>query len=148
MATGDITIFEEFVREIGEEVHQLATDTLRFGIVKVAPTAADATPRWADYVANQITTATSYTGPHTILNTDYTEAAGTATLVGDSFTIAQDAGGQTSTSAWGVVYNDTAANDEAICFFELGTIDLTAGDLVIRFNNQATGTSGDIITAT
>lgn len=148
MATGDITIFEEFIRDIGTEVHQLNTDVLKFGIVTVAPLAADTTPTWTDYVGNQISTGgTSYTGPQTIANTAYTEVNGTGTLVGDSFTIAQDASGQGSTSAWGVVYNETALNDEAICFFELGTIDLTAGDLVIRFNNEASGSSGTIITA-
>lgn len=148
MATGDFTIFEEFVDEIGEKIHQLGSDTLKFGIINntSAPTAADATPRWGDYSANQIGTGGGYTGPVTLTGTTYTESGGTATLAANSFTISQNASGQSSVTAWGILYNDTATNDEAIGFFELGTIDITAGDLVIKFNNVASGSPGTIFT--
>lgn len=147
MATGDLTVFEEFTLEVGSKVHNLASDTLRCGIINntAAPTAADATPRWGDYSANQIGTGGGYTGP-VALTTTYTEAGGTATLTAQSFTISQNASGQSSVTAWAVIYNDTATNDEAICFIELGTIDITAGDTVIKFNNAASGVAGNVLT--
>ena len=148
MATGDLTVFEEFADEIGEKIHALGSDTLTFGIINntTPPTAADATPRWGNYSANQIGTGGGYTGPVALTGTAYTEANGTATLVANSFTISQNASGQSSVTAWGIIYNDTATNDEAIAYVELGTIDITAGDLVIKFNNVASGSPGTILT--
>ena len=146
MATGDLTVFEEFTREIGEEVHDFSSDTLKFGITTTQPTAAAATPRWGDWSGTEIGTGGGYTGPVSLTGVDYTEDSGTATLVANSFTITQNGSGQGSTTAYGVIYNDTAANDEAIAFVELGTIDITAGDLVIKFNNVASGSPGTILT--
>ena len=148
MATGDITVFDEFTRELGEEVHDFSSDTLNFGIINntTPPTAGDATPRWADYSGNQISTGGGYTGPVALTDVTYTEANGTATLAADSFTISQNGSGQGSVTAWGILYNDSASADQAIAFFELGTIDITAGDLVIKFNNEASGSPGTILT--
>lgn len=150
MATGDLTVFEEFADEIGEKIHALGSDALTFGIIDntSAPTAADTTPRWGDYSANQISTGGGYTGPVALTGVTYTEANGVATLAANSFTISQNASGQSSTTAWGIIYNDTATNDEAIAFVELGTIDITSGDLVIKFNNVASGSPGTILTTT
>jgi hypothetical protein len=148
MATGDFTIFEEFTTDLGTEVHNLSSDVLKFGIIDntTPPTAADATPTWSDYSANEISTGGGYTGPVTLTDVTYTEASGTATLAGDSFTISSNASGQASTTAWGILYNETAASDQAIGFFELGTIDITAGDVIIKFNNVASGSPGTIFT--
>jgi len=150
MATGDLTVFEEFADEIGEKIHALGSDTLTVGIINntAAPTASDATPRWGDYSANQISTGGGYTGPVDLTGSTYTEAAGVATLAANSFTISQNGSGQGSVTAWGVLYNNTATNDEAIAFIELGTIDITAGDLVIKFNNVASGSPGTVLTTT
>ena len=150
MATGDLTVFEEFADEIGEKIHALGSDTLTVGIIDntTPPTAADATPRWGDYSANQIGTGGGYTGPVDLTGSTYTEANGVATLAANSFTISQNASGQGSVTAWGILYNNTATNDEAIAFIELGVIDITAGDLVIKFNNVASGSPGTILTTT
>ena len=147
MATGDITVFEEFSLELSSGVHDLSADTLNFGIVTVAPTAADATPRWGNYSANQISIGGGYTGP-VVLTSSLIKAAGVTTLQCTSFIIPQNASGQGSTVAYGVLYNDTATNDEAIAFFELGTIDITADNVVIKFNNAASGASGNVTTVT
>lgn len=149
MATGDLTVFEEFSLDIGDEDHDLAADTIRLGIIDntAAPTAADATPTWGDYSANQVATGGNYSGPVT-LTTTYTEAAGVATLTAQSFTISQDASNFTD-GYWAVVYNDSAAADEAICFIELGgPVDGSAGDVTIRFNNAAVGVAGNVLTVT
>lgn len=149
MATGDLTVFEEFANDLGEKVHNLDSDTLKFGIINntSAPTAADATPAWGDYSANQIGTGGGYTAPVT-LTSSWAEAGGVGTLQCNSFTISQNASGQGSVTAWGIIYNDTAASDQAIAFVELGTIDITAGDLVVKFNNAASGSAGTVLTVT
>jgi hypothetical protein len=151
MATGDITLFEEFADEIGEEIHNLASDTLKFGIIDntAAPTAADETPRWADYSANEVSTAGGYTANGVTLTTvTYTEAAGVATLKADSFTLSQNGSGFTD-AYWGIIYNDTAVSDQAIGFMELGgPVSEQSGDVVIKFNNVASGSPGDIFTLT
>lgn len=152
MATGDLTVFEEFADDLGEGVFTLSAG-LTFGIINntAAPTAADATPAWGDYSANQIGTGGGYTGPVALTGITYTEAGGVATLQANSFTISQNASGQSSTTAWGIIYDDdvtTPRADPALAYVELGTIDITAGDLVIKFNNVASGSPGTILTVT
>lgn len=152
MASGDLTVFEEFSLDIGSEIHNFPADSLRLGIINntAAPTAADLTPAWGDYSANEIGTGGGYTGPVLLTTVTYTEAAGVATLSADSFTITQNALGQGSVTAWAIVYNDTEAvrPDAALAFIELGIIDITAGNLVIKFNNVASGSPGAVLTVT
>lgn len=148
MAAGDVILFEEFTHEIGEEVHNFSSDTLKIGIVDntLAPVKTIATPRWADWSVNEVS-GTGYTANgNTLTTVTWTEADGVATLKADSFTITQNAGGFTG-AYWGIIYNDTATNDEAICFVELGTaIGNVTGDVVVKFNNIASGSPGAICT--
>ena len=150
MATGDVTLFEEFIREIGEEVHNFsAPDTLKCGIVDdtLTPLKSIATPRWADFSANEVSTAGGYTANgETLAGVDWSEADGVATLKAQSFTLAQDAGGFAD-AYWAIIYNDTATNDEAICFIELGgPVSEVAGDVTIKFDGAAVGVAGAICT--
>jgi len=150
MATGTFTLFEEFADNLGEKYHNFASDTFKFGIINntSAPTAAQASPTWGDFSANQIGTGGGYTAPVSLTGVTYTEANGDATFAANSFTISQNASGQSSVTAWGILYNDTDTTgpDAAIGFVELGTIDITAGDLVIKFNNVASGSPGTVFT--
>ncbi|MEW8048936.1 MAG: hypothetical protein AB2792_19845 [Candidatus Thiodiazotropha sp.] len=148
MATGDVTIFDEFKREEGEEIHNFSADTLKMGIITstTAPTAGDATPRWADYSGNEVSTGTSYSAGGITLTHTWTEAAGTVTLQINSFTAAQDASTGFTNGAWGVIYNDTAPADQAVCFVELGTVDISAGPMTINFNGAAVGNPGTVFT--
>lgn len=152
MATGDLTLFEEFGREIGEELHNFSSDTLKIGLIdnSTPPTAADATPRWGDYSANEVdSTAGNYTANgETLAGVAWTEAAGVSTLAAQSFTIAQDGSGFTN-GYWAIIYNDTAAADQAIGFIELGgPVSEVAGDVTIKFNGAAVGVAGSICTHT
>ena len=138
MARGDFTLFEEFAREVGEGVHNLNNaDTLKIGLLDntTPPTAADASPRWADYVANEVSTAGGYTADgETLTTVSYTEAAGVATLDSDGVSLAQNGSGFTD-AYWAILYNDTATNDEAIGFIELdGPVSEQAGAVAINPN--------------
>jgi hypothetical protein len=116
MATGDVTIFEEVAEMIGEETFNFESDTLKLGLIdnSTPPTAADATPRWADYSGNEVSTAGGYTANgETLASVTYTEADGVATLDADNVSLSQDGSGFTD-AYWGIIYDDTATNDEAI----------------------------------
>ena len=137
MAAGDVTLFEEFGREAIEEIHDFANDTLKLGLIdnSTPPTAADATPRWADYSGNEVSTGGNYTANgETLTTVTWQEAAGVSTLNADNVELAQDGSGFTD-AYWGILYNDSAANDEAIAFVELGgPVSEQAGPVNINWN--------------
>ena len=149
MATGDTVIFEEFANDVGEEGHKFDTETIKFGIVTsaVTPTAADATPTWSDYSGSEVSTGGGYTANGVTLTSGWAEAGGVGTLQLTSFTLSQNGSGFTN-GRWGIVYNDTNASDAALGYVDLGTVDETAGDIVIKFNNAASGSPGNFLTIT
>lgn len=148
MAIGDVTLFNEFYEDIGLEVHQLETDTLKVGLITDAatPTAATGDPRWGaggstNFSSSQVTPGGNYsTGGPAIANNTYTETSGTATLDGDNISIAQD-GSNPTDARWGIIYNDTSTGKEAIGFVDLGgDTDLSAGAFAINWNASGIAT--------
>lgn len=123
MATGAVTGFEEFVDQVGEGKHDFSSDTLKLGLVDdtITPTAADATPTWSDYSANEVSTSGGYTANGlTLASVTWEEAGGTATLDAADVAIVRNALGFTD-ARWGILYNDTEATDMAIAFVDLGS---------------------------
>jgi len=142
MAAGDITLFEEFAEQIGEEKHDFENDTLKLALIDnvVTPTASDATPQWGagsgvDYDDNEVSTAGGYTANgETLANVAFDEAAGVATLDADDVVLAQNGSGFTD-AYWGIIYNDSATNKDCIGFVELdGPVSEQAGQVAIRWN--------------
>lgn len=143
MARGDFTVFEEFANQIGEEVHKFDTDTLKLALIDdtVTPTAADATPQWGagsgvDYDANEVSTAGGYTANgETLSGVTWGEADGVATLDDTgNISLAQNGSGFTD-AYWGILYNDSAANNDAIGFLDLGgPVSEQAGAITITWN--------------
>ena len=143
MATGDFTLFEEFVDQLGMEIHDFDNDTFKLALIDdtVTPTAADATPAWGassgvDYDANEVTNAGGYTTGGETVAVTWSEADGTATLNDDSgdISLSQDGSGFTD-AYWGIFYNDSAANKNAIGFIELGgPVSEQAGPVAINWN--------------
>ena len=136
MARGDMVVFEEALAYMIDGGWE-AADDIKCGVVTnaVVPAAADAAPDFADYT--EVTDAGTYTAGGTSLGnlgTCVTEAAGTMTF--DSATNptwAQD-GSNGATAYYGIIYNDTDANDLCIAFVDLGgPVDMSAGDLTITF---------------
>ena len=122
MARGDLTLFQEFVDQLGEEKHDFSADTLKLGLIDntSAPTAGDATPTWGDYSANEVSTAGGYTANGiSLANVSWSETAGTAKLDADDLSLAQNGSGFTD-AYWGILYNDSEATDMAIGFVDLG----------------------------
>ena len=143
MARGDLTVFEEFSRQLGDEEHNFQSDVIKAGIVDatITPTAADATPTWTDYSANEVSAAGGYVaGGLTLASVTYTEAGGVATLDADDIAIIQDAGGFTD-GFWVIIYNDTNGTDMAIAFVELaGPVSEVAGPITISWNASGIAT--------
>lgn len=145
MATGDLTIFNEFVEDIGEEIHNFeSTDTLKLAIITtgVTPAADTATPQWGagssqDYDGNEVSTAGGYpAGGITLQTLTYTRSTITATLDADNISLSQNGSGFTN-GAWGILYNDSATNKNCIAFVELsagGTLSEQAGPININWN--------------
>jgi len=137
MAAGDITLFEEFAEQLGNEKHNFASDVLKLGLIDntTPPTAADASPTWSDYSGNEVSTAGGYTADgETLANVSFSEAGGVATLDADDVALAQDGSGFTD-AYWGILYNDTEATDMAIGFVELdGPVSEQDGPIKIQWN--------------
>jgi hypothetical protein len=137
MAQGDVTVFEEFAEMLGQKIFNFDSDTLKLGIIDntTPPTAADATPRWGDYSANEVSTAGGYTANgETLTTVSWSEADGVATLDADNVSLSQDGSGFTD-GYWGILYDDTASNDEAFAFVELGgPVSEQAGPIAINWN--------------
>jgi hypothetical protein len=145
MAQGDVTIFHDFVSDLGLKIHNLNTDTLKYGLIKSAanggddPAAADTDPRWGaggttNFATAEVTPGGNYsTGGPDSVNT-YVESAGTGTLDGADVTISQHASNPTN-ARWAILYNDTAAGKQCVAFVDLGSdFDMTTGDLDLNPN--------------
>jgi hypothetical protein len=138
MATGDIVWFNAALG-LDYFAGWATSDDIKVAICDntVAPTLTTATPALGDFT--EVSAAGTYTAGGTSLGTwtavwNDPTAGGTATL--DSATNptwAQDASNDTD-ATWGIIYNDTQAGDPAFAYVELGTADMSAGDLTITWN--------------
>ena len=96
MATGTVTLFQEFMKDAMSGVHNLSSGVLKLGIIDdTAPAAADdATPRWADYVTNEVVYTGNYTQDGETLTTVVLAiVAGICTITADDVNIGIHASG-------------------------------------------------------
>jgi hypothetical protein len=116
--------FQCFVEDLAEKKHNLASDTLKvaFSNASNAPSAS------ADAVLGDISTiATTNLDSVTLTVSSSGQTTGTYKLVVADKTIT--ATGAVPAFRYVIVYNDTAANDELICFFDYGSeVTLASGD--------------------
>lgn len=135
MARGDVTVFEEFSKYIGNGDHDLDNDTFKCMLINnsTVPTAADLTPDSADYTE---VTGSGYTAGGVTLTVTYTEVGGVATFdssVNPSWT--KTVGGPTDIY-YGIIYNTThVGTNDAVAFVDMaGPVSLVAGDVSITWN--------------
>lgn len=117
--------FNSFVQNLGRKVFNLNSDTLKVVLSNTAPTAAtDST------LSNitQISNGNGYTtGGTTVANTAYSQTSGTGKLVGDD--VVFTASGSMGPFRYVVLYDDTAASDELIAYWDYGSsITLASGE--------------------
>lgn len=111
--------FESFVEAVAEKKHNLGSDTLKWYLTNTAPdAAADAVK--ADLPA-EISAGNGYSaGGVSVTISSSSQAGGSYKLViADSVLTA--AGGTIGPFRYAILYNDTAANDELICFYDYGS---------------------------
>ena len=118
------TKFQCFVEDLAEKKHNLASDTLKvaFSNASNAPSAS------ADVKLADITTIVATNlDDVTLTVSSSSQTAGTYKLVTADKTLT--ASGAVPAFRYVIIYNDTAANDELICFFDYGTeVTLASGD--------------------
>ena len=110
------TKFQCFVEDLAEKKHNLASDTLKvaFSDASNAPSAS------LDVKLADITTidATNL-GATTLSVSSSSQTSGTYKLVVADKTLT--ATGDVPAFRYAIIYNDTAANDELICWFDYGS---------------------------
>ena len=114
--------FEPFVEKLAEKAHDLGSDTLT-----VALTAAANAPVATNGVLADLTEI-AYTNlsSRVITTSSSSQTGGTYKLVLTDLVLTAS-GGAVAAFRYVVIYNDTAANDELICWHDYGS-DLTLAD--------------------
>lgn len=143
MARGDIKWFAAALNAAftGGNFDLNGSDTVRLGIVTnvPVPTVNTPDPRWGaggttDLSANQVATATGYTGPITLGSVTFGLSSNVPTMDANDVTIPQDAGGFAN-GAYGIFYDATATGNRALGFLDLGgPVGNQNGPIAITFN--------------
>jgi hypothetical protein len=136
MAAGDFTVFDQFLTDLGNKIHDMDGDTLKFALVtaSVTPAADDAGPNWngtgtTDYSGDEVTPGGNYsTGGATPGSQAWSVTSNILKFDMADVSISQNASNPTN-ARWAILYNSTDANKRGIGFLDLGAaIDLSAGD--------------------
>ena len=116
--------FQCFVEDICEKKHNLASDTLKVALSN----ASNAPSASADVKLADITTvSTANLDTTTLTVSSSSQSSGTYKLVVADLTMT--ASGAVGPFRYVIIYNDTAANDELICWFDYGSeVTLHAND--------------------
>jgi len=121
MAT--FTKFHTFVDAVMEGSHTFATDQLTVALTNTAPTAAT-----DDMLADITEIAYTNCSARTITTISSTQTSGTYSLVVEDLTLTAS-GGAIAQFRYVVVYNDTATNDELVCYYDYGSaVDVADGE--------------------
>ena len=117
--------FETFAGDIGEELHQLNSDTLKVYLSNATPSASGDSVK-ADLA--EITAGNGYTAGGEDITNAFSETGGTGTLTGTDVTITAS-GGTIGPFQYVVLYNDTATGDPLIGWWDYGSaLTLNDGD--------------------
>lgn len=122
MAT--FTKFNSFVEALAEKTHNLGSDTLKVALTNSAPVAGNTV------LANITEIAYTYCSARTLTVSSSSQTSGTYKLVVADLVLTAS-GGSVGPFRYLVIYNDTATNDELICFFDYGSsVTLTDGSSI------------------
>lgn len=160
MAAGDVILFDQCLKDVGDEDHNFGSDTFKLGITDgtTTPAVDTADPRWGvggttDFSAEQVTPGGNYADGGPALTTTWQLVSGQARFDASDITISQAIGNPTN-GRWGIVYN--TANNLCVVAIDLGTtIDMSANDLafafsangIFRFNQSGVTTADNVVNA-
>lgn len=124
--------FQPFVSDLGQKVHNLATDQLTIALTNTAPNATD------QYVGS--ITQISYTNlsSRNITTTSFSQTSGTAKLVCADLTLT--ASGSVGPFRYVVIYNSTSMMSNLVGYYDYGSsISLASGDTFTIDFDQTNG---------
>lgn len=135
------TKFQPFIENVMEKVHNLGSDTLKVALTNSAPNATDGTLSQI----TQISAGNGYTtGGNQAVQSSSAQSSGTYKLI-CADVVFTASGGSFGPFRYAVLYNDTAANDELIAYWDYGTsITITNGNSFTVDLDQ----TGGVFTAT
>jgi len=118
--------FDCFIEDVMEKVHNLGSDTLKVALTNTEPTAAT-DDEFTDIT--EISAGNGYTaGGESLTVTSSSQSSGTYSLVITS-DVVWTASGSVGPFQYVVLYNETAANDELIGYWDYGSaVTLASGD--------------------
>jgi hypothetical protein len=127
MATGTVTLFDQFLVDMANGVHNLTANSIKMAYVSnaVTPAVTTADPRWGAGGGTNLATDEQAGGNYTaggvvLASFAATLSAGTVLIdYADPAEVATNASNPT-TIYHAIIYNDTAAGKNAIAAIELG----------------------------
>jgi hypothetical protein len=106
-----------FVEALAEKVHNLGSDQLKIALTNTDPTAS--VTNYAGLTAPLATTNLSGATPFNVTTSSSAQTSGTYKLVCADLTLT--ATGSVGPFRYVVLYNDTAASDEVIAYYDYGS---------------------------
>ena len=126
--------FNSFVEALAEKVHNLGSDQLVVALTAAANAPVATNTQLTDLTQISYTNLSS----RNITTSSSSQSSGTYKLILNDLVLT--ASGSVATFRYVVVYNDTATNDELICWFDYGSnVTLANGD---TFTVDFDGTNG------
>lgn len=128
-----------FVEDLCKAVHNFGTHTFKVALTNTAPTAATTNLASITQIAN----GNGYTTGGTAMTvTTAAQASGTFTFAGNKVTFTAT-GAALPTFRYAVLYNDTAASDQVVGYWDYGAGGVTLNDgesIDVKFSNADPGT--------
>jgi len=114
--------FNSFVEAMAEKVHNLGSDSLKIALTAAANAPVATNTQLSDLTQISYTNLSS----RALTVSSSAQSSGIYKLVVNDLVLTAS-GGSVDTFRYVVIYNDTAANDELICWFDRGS-DITLAD--------------------
>ncbi len=142
MAEGDGAIYNNFKETVMMEMFNLsnAADVIKLTLHTAYTPDIDVHDQWADVSATEYGTASGYTaGGKTLANqaVSQDDANDRGKFDADNVTWTSLGALSPATPSHAILWDDTAAGDELMCYWELGTTATNGGDYTLAFG--ATG---------
>lgn len=149
MAAGDVTLYDQFGVDLGNEIHDLDGDTWKVAFVtsSTTPDETSAAPHFGgtgttDLSTNEVNAGGNYSaGGVTLSSVEYSNSGGVVSWKAAKISIAQHASNPTN-ARWGILYNSTDTNKRVAAYLDLGAaVNMTLGPFEFQFNSvDGTGT--------